>query len=262
MSSLAMRLAETGRGGGRGWCFFALARADEKGVGASCRKLFVWLRPRAVSHARAFGRISRLQRALPSAGIAARAAEGGREARKRAPAGGPNTAVAANLRPIREKQPARGCSRLPGAHRLCNAPASLAARTASAHAATLTPSTVPNPTPFFQTRTQMRVDSDFAQLVLDDGDAAALLLAQDAVDQGRLAGAEEAWERGWRSGGEAKIRGGNNKHAPRGGWWWGVVPPQNGTRSRGDRAAGTARVPCVHAWRAGVRAGAGPRQCR
>jgi hypothetical protein len=42
------------------------------------------------------------------------------------------------------------------------------------------------------------VDSDLAELVLDDGDAAAVLLGEDAVEEGGLARAEEAGEHGHR----------------------------------------------------------------
>lgn len=65
-------------------------------------------------------------------------------------------------------------------------------------------------------RTEVGVNTDFAELVLDDGDAAALLLAQDAVDEGRLAGAEEAWRGcGARGGGEGmgRRRAKKKKHA-------------------------------------------------
>ena len=43
---------------------------------------------------------------------------------------------------------------------------------------------------------ELVVDADLAELVLDDGDLAAVLLGEDAVQQRRLAGAEEAGEHG------------------------------------------------------------------
>ena len=43
---------------------------------------------------------------------------------------------------------------------------------------------------------ELVVDPDLAELVLDDGQLPAVLLGEDAVEEGRLAGAEEAGEDG------------------------------------------------------------------
>ncbi len=43
---------------------------------------------------------------------------------------------------------------------------------------------------------QLLIDADLAELVLDDGDALAVLLGEDVVEQRGLAGAEEAGEDG------------------------------------------------------------------
>ncbi len=48
------------------------------------------------------------------------------------------------------------------------------------------------------------VDADFAELVLDDGDALAVLLGQDAVEEGRLARAQKAREHGDRNAGRIR----------------------------------------------------------
>jgi hypothetical protein len=50
----------------------------------------------------------------------------------------------------------------------------------------------PPPPPSFSSLTKVRVDADLPEFILDDRHASALLLAQDAVDQGRLAGAQKS----------------------------------------------------------------------
>ncbi|MNI76839.1 hypothetical protein D3C73_1330930 [compost metagenome] len=50
----------------------------------------------------------------------------------------------------------------------------------------------------FRAEHQVAVDADFAELVLDHGDLAPVVLLEDIVEQGGFAGAEEAGEDGHR----------------------------------------------------------------
>jgi hypothetical protein len=50
---------------------------------------------------------------------------------------------------------------------------------------------------FLAVHDQIRVDADLAELVDDDGVTLAVVLAEDAVEQGRLAGAEIAGQHGY-----------------------------------------------------------------